>query len=109
MPRSNDINGYDTDTSKLTLHAEKRLDSRGLSSEALELALSFGRKIHARHALFHVIGKKEIQRFSDQIPELKELEGVQVVTSPDGVVLTAYRNRDLRSIRPTKRCQRHLH
>lgn len=95
---------------ELTEHARQRMNQRGVSEQAVELALQFGRKIHSRHALFHVIGKKEINKLGDQHPELKELDGVQVLTTEDSEsVVTVYRNHDLRAIRPNKRKHRHLH
>lgn len=95
---------------ELTEHARQRMDQRGVSEQAIELALRFGRKIHSRRALFHVIGKKEINKLGGQYPELKELDGVQVITTGDNEsVITVYRNHDLRAIRPNKRKHRHLH
>ncbi|WP_417228309.1 DUF4258 domain-containing protein [Amphritea sp.] len=95
---------------ELTEHARQRMNQRGVSEQAVELALQFGRKIHSRRALFHVIGKKEINKLGDQHPELKELDGVQVLTTEDSEsIITVYRNHDLRAIRPNKRKHRHLH
>ncbi len=95
---------------EVTDHARQRMDQRGISEGAVELALQFGRKIHARRTLYHVIGRKEIQKLGEQHPELKGLDGVQVLTSVDGEsVITVYRNHDLRLIRPNKRKHRHLH
>ncbi len=92
---------------EITSHASVRMHQRGLCERQIELALLYGRKIHARRAVFHVIGRKEIARFGELDPELN---GIQVVTSSDhSTVLTAYRNHDLRAIRPTKRKHRHMH
>ncbi|MCW8884898.1 MAG: DUF4258 domain-containing protein [Motiliproteus sp.] len=99
-----------TDALVLTDHARQRMDQRGVSEQDVELALQFGRKVHSRRALFHVIGRKEIKKLGDKHPELKGLDGVQVLTSEDGEsVITVYRNHDLRAIRPNKRKHRHLH
>lgn len=90
-------------------HACKRMAQRGLSREQIDLVLAYGRKFHARRAVYYVIGKKEIARLGDKVPELIALEGIQVVlNSDDEVVLTAYRNRDFRQIRPCKRRERSL-
>ncbi|MGB2221966.1 DUF4258 domain-containing protein [Neptunomonas sp.] len=98
------------DPFELTEHARQRMMQRGVSEQAVMLALEFGRKIHSRRALFHVIGRKEISKLGDQHPELKELDGVQVLTTKDSEsVITVYRNHDLRAIRPNKRKHRHLH
>lgn len=98
------------DSVDLSTHAEARMYQRGVSPDGVALALRFGRKIHSRGAVFHVIGKKEICRLSEKVPEIRELDGLQVVVSPAGdAVITIYKNHDLRAIRPTKRCDRHKH
>jgi len=90
-------------------HARLRMGQRGVSEEAVELALTYGRKIHSRGAVFYVIGRKEISKLEDDMPEIATLDGVQVIASSDGSVITVYKNHDLRAIRPTKRCCRHQH
>ena len=100
----------ETQTFDVTEHARQRMGQRGVSEEAVELALHYGRKIHSRGAVFHVIGRKEIARLGDEHPEINDLDGVQVLTSADDdSVITVYKNHDFRSIRPTKRRQRHYH
>lgn len=94
----------------ISSHAQQRMDLRGMSERDIELVLKFGRKIHSRRTVFHVIGRKEIKKYASECPELKELDGLHVLTVPDkGTVLTAYRNHDLRHIRPSKRKHKHLH
>jgi len=100
----------ETQTYDVTQHARQRMGQRGVSEEAVELALHYGRKIHSRGAVFHVIGRKEIAKLGDEHPEITDLDGVQVLTSADGEsVITVYKNHDFRGIRPTKRRQRHYH
>lgn len=99
-----------SDQPAISLHAQQRMDLRGMSERDIELVLKFGRKIHSRRTVFHVIGRKEIKKYASECPELKELDGLHVLTVPDkGTVLTAYRNHDLRHIRPSKRKHKHLH
>ncbi|WP_460859917.1 DUF4258 domain-containing protein [Rheinheimera gaetbuli] len=94
----------------ISSHAQQRMDLRGMSERDIELVLKFGRKIHSRRTVFHVIGRKEIKKYAGECPELKELDGLHVLTVPQkGTVLTAYRNHDLRHIRPSKRKHKHLH
>ncbi len=94
----------------VTEHARHRMEQRGVSEEAVELALHYGRKIHSRGAIFHVIGRKEISKLGNTHPKLRLLNGVQVLTSTDGEsIITVYKNHDLRGIRPCKRRQRHYH
>lgn len=94
----------------ISLHAQRRMGLRGVSEREIELVLKYGRRIHSRRTVFHVIGRKEIKKYASEYPELKELDGLHVLTVPQkGTVLTAYRNHDLRHIRPSKRKHKHLH
>ncbi|MBU2115352.1 MAG: DUF4258 domain-containing protein [Gammaproteobacteria bacterium] len=99
-----------SDQPAISSHAQQRMDLRGMSERDIELVLKFGRKIHSRRTVFHVIGRKDIKKHASECPELKELDGLHVLTVPqNGTVLTAYRNHDLRHIRPSKRKHKHLH
>ena len=44
-------------------------------------------------------GRKEVRKSAKQGIDLCALEGIQVVCSTDGAVVTAYRNRDFRGLR----------
>ena len=90
-------------------HAQRRMDMRGINQKTIDLVLKFGREVRTRGALFYVIGKKEIHQFYKQEPLLKDMEGIQVLTTKDGVIITTYRNKDLRQIRPDHRRLRHCH
>jgi Domain of unknown function (DUF4258) len=102
--------GYDDNTSLhnhlLTCHAQRRMAARSLSSETVAAVLAFGRSIHARGAEIHVIGRKEIAQYRPQGIDLTPFEGVQLVCARDGAIITVYRNRDLRRLRPHKRSRR---
>ena len=99
-----------TNDALLTEHGRRRMGQRGVKPEAVEFALKLGRKIYSRRALFFVIGKKEITKYGDQYPQLKQFEGLQVVTDVESnLILTVYRSHDLRQIRPNKRKHCHLH
>ena len=93
----------------ITYHAEMRMCQRGICADTLELILQFGRKIRSKGAIFYVIGKKEIQRYCQVEPKLRNMEGMQVLTTHEGTVITTYRNKNLRSIRPCARKHSHLH
>jgi hypothetical protein len=58
-------------TPYLTKHAWERTNARGLSSEAIDAAIQYGRVVHIRGAAVHVIGKKEVRRFSEVGFDLK--------------------------------------
>lgn len=68
----------------LTRHARERMYMRGLSEEALELTLAFGRIVWTRGVQVFAIGRREARRFSQEGVELSRYEGVQVVCTPAG-------------------------
>ena len=86
----------------LTKHAWQRMTSRGLSEKAIEAALDHGRVVHARGAAIYAVGRKEVARCQQDGINLSDFEGVQVVCKPDGMILTVYRNRDFRGLRPRR-------
>lgn len=92
----------EVDRMNLTTHARARLFARRLNSGALDLVVSFGREIHARGATIYVVGRKEIHAGRQFAIDLSELEGVHVICDREGTVLTVYRNRDLRDLKPRR-------
>jgi hypothetical protein len=93
----------------LTRHAESRAARRGIRAEAVELALEYGRVVYTRGAVVHAIGKKEIARWAAVGLDLSPYDGIQVVCSIDGAVLTVYRNRRFRRLRTGLGRGRHNH
>lgn len=94
----------------LSHHAIRRMSQRAINPAQVQLALEYGRLIHSRHATFYVIGKKEVQRQGKKGMDLRLMEGLQVVVNEKtNLVMTVYKNKDLRQIRPQRRRQRHLH
>lgn len=92
---------------RISDHARARMDARRLSLDAVEAALAYGRVIHARGARIHVIGRKEIGLGRKAGIDLAPFEGVQVLCDPrDGHVITIFRNRDFRGLRPRSRRRR---
>ena len=88
----------------MTKHVLKRMDERGISAHAIEAALLHGHVFHVRGAEIHALGRKDVQRHKKSGIDLAAYEGTQVVCTPDGaVVVTAYRNRDFRGLRPHRR------
>lgn len=90
-------------------HAQVREGQRGITNYQVMLVYKYGRVIHSRRAVYHVIGSKEIKKYGDIEPELKNMNGVQLVMSANGTVLTAFKNKDLRKVRPFKHSHKHLH
>ncbi|GAM10334.1 hypothetical protein OR1_02623 [Geobacter sp. OR-1] len=87
----------------LTNHARSRMFSRAISADEIDLVISFGRVIHTRGAAIYVVGHKEVSRYQKHGVNLFRCEGVHVVCSPDGAILTVYRNNDLSALRDKAR------
>ena len=84
----------------LTEHARIRMNARRIGTTAVEMALLFGREKYVRGATLYAIGRREVERFGKCGVDLKGYEGIQIVCAEDSVVVTAYRNKDFRGLRP---------
>ncbi len=82
-----------------TRHARIRMTGRRLSEREVTMVMDFGRRLHGRGAQIYVVGRKEIIRYRRDGIDLSALEGIHVVCSRLGRVLTTYRNRELSGIR----------
>lgn len=91
----------------LTGHAQRRMTARRLNREAVSAALEYGRVVFVRGAHIFAIGRNEVQTYALEGIDLTRFEGVQVVCTSDGTVLTAYRNRDFRGLRPARKGRFH--
>jgi len=81
------------------------MSARRISEDDIALVMTFGRVIHTRGAVIHVIGHRETVRLRQRGVNLERCEGLHVVCSPDGAVITVYRNHDLSSLREKgRRC-----
>lgn len=86
-----------------TRHAARRMGARRLHPSAIVAALHYGRVVFARGAEIHAIGRKEVLALAREGIDLAPYEGVQVVCSTKGAILTAYRNHDFRGLRRERR------
>ena len=86
-------------------HARKRMNERGLDDKALEMAFNYGRPVYTRRSYIYVIGKKEIKHAKKKFKiDLQRYEGVQVVVSIETPqIITVYRNKDFRTLKPKTR------
>jgi hypothetical protein len=80
-------------------HAMRRMYENGLSPEEIGLALRYGEPVYDRGARVYRVGKKHVRR--TQKDDLRDIEGLQIVSSHDGVVITVYMNQDFRSPKTT--------
>ena len=90
----------------LTDHALQRMTGRRITLSEINDVLAYGRKTHTRGAAVYAIGRKEIAYYRQFGTDLTELDGLQVVCNQEGVVMTAYRNKDFRGLRPRRRNMR---
>jgi hypothetical protein len=89
----------------MSRHAAIRISSRRLPSEAMEVVFCHGREIHTRGAVVFVVGRKEVDRAQRRGLDLTRFEGVHMVCSLKGVVLTAYGNSNLKALKPSTKHQ----
>jgi hypothetical protein len=88
---------------RISLHAQDQMYARSISAEALRSALKYGRTAWTRGARIYAIGRKEVQYYRAHGIDLARFEGLHVVESVEGTIITVYRNRDLRGLRTDKR------
>lgn len=89
---------------RLTKHARERLPTRGIRGADVARTLEHGRTVHVRGADVYVVGRREIKSVAERGLDISDLHGLHVVCASDtGVVITAYRNRNLRGLRPRRR------
>lgn len=82
---------------EITNHARKRMSARSINEWHIDQVIRFGRESHNRKAVIYAIGKKEVKEHGRF---LEPCEGIHVLCSPeDGVIITTYRNHDLKSLR----------
>ena len=82
-------------------HAQRRMTKRRVSAADVELAITCGRLQFGRlGAIESFVGKKEVAKDPDG---LRGIEGLHVVVSVDGTVLTVFKSRETRKCYPAKR------
>lgn len=83
----------------LTKHAQARMHQRRLSDEAVSVVMIYGRLSRVRGAEIYAVGRKEVEHYRSEGVDLRSFQGVQVVCSTGGAILTAYRNNDFTGLR----------
>ena len=97
--RSNDH----TLTPRVTAHARTRMRQRAIRPRALQLALLYGREVHAAKAVYVVVGRREVEQARMGGDDIQFLEGLHVICSIGGSVITVYRDRTLRALKHARR------
>jgi hypothetical protein len=94
---------------EMSQHAEVRMQQRGIRRTDVELAVQYGRRIHAKGLTYYVVGRKEVERQAMHGVNIAGLAGLQVlVKKEDGMIVTTYRSTDFHAIRSTARSKRRL-
>jgi hypothetical protein len=75
------------------------MQQRGITQEMLEAVLVFGREVYGPGTVLYVVGHREVERWRREGARVEDLEGLHVVCSPSGAVLTTYRNHTLKGLR----------
>ena len=87
----------------LTHHACQRMDQRRITAADVTAAMKYGRVFYAKGAVYHILGCREIKRFLPSV-DLQHLDGVHVICTNEGVVITVYRDKGFqtKSLRDSK-------
>ncbi|PVZ64508.1 DUF4258 domain-containing protein [Pelagibaculum spongiae] len=85
-----------------SLHAQIRMNQRGISQEKIDLTLAFGRRIRGNGIICYVVGKKEVANQKNTSIDLRGAEGVHVLVAQhnESQIITTYRNKNLSNLRP---------
>ena len=76
-------------------HLQRRMSQRGIRDQDIERTLLYGRTEYIRRAHITVVGRREVERAARQGVDIRSLEGIHVVCTPEGVIKTVYRNKQL--------------
>ena len=71
-----------------TLHSQQRMQQRSISQEAIAFAMAFGHKEHRQGRVYYAVLDSQLRS-----PREESFSGVVVVTSQDGWIITAGRDR----------------
>lgn len=78
---------------EMTEHARVRCAQRSIDAESFEFIKKHGRKIRRTGVTFFFLGKRDIPEKIRHQDRFSKLEGSVLLVSPDGELITAYRNK----------------
>ena len=73
----------------ITNHAQKRMFGRKITQDMIDTCLSYGNVIYRTGIRFISLTRKSIEKYTLD----PSLEGLNVLLSQDGVVITTYKNK----------------
>jgi len=97
------VDGADCPGFRFTGHALRRSDARRISLAHVRVALTYGCELRRDGAVCYAIGRREVREGAREGLDLSRFRGLQVVCTPEGVVMTVYRNDELHGRRPRRR------
>ncbi len=77
----------------MTRHAQYRSRTRHIPLTTIEAVLTYGRVRRDRGAEIYTLGWREVRRWAEHGIDLTRVEGIEVVCTNGGRVITVYRNR----------------
>jgi hypothetical protein len=77
----------------LTNHSRQRCAQRGIDERAIAFVLRYGQKIHRTGVTFYFLGQRDIPDAYRRDDRYAKLEGTTLLISPEGGLITTYRNR----------------
>jgi len=83
----------------LTKHAQYRMDGRRIPAHSVQVVLTYGRRVWTRGAQVFALGQREVERGAHRGLNLLPYEGIQVVCTPEGSILTVYRQHNFKPLR----------
>ncbi|HDS29947.1 MAG TPA: DUF4258 domain-containing protein [Firmicutes bacterium] len=84
-------------------HALVRMQNRGVPFEGIWAAMEFGECSHIRGAVVYAIGRKEVALAKGEGFDLEKYMGIHVVCGEDGGIITVYRNRHMKDLKPRRK------
>ena len=82
-----------------SVHAYKRREQRGIQRKKIAHLLRFGRKTYQNGSIYYSIGRKEIRKYQHICQDLKQMNGLHLVMSPNGIIITIFKNKNFRIIK----------
>lgn len=76
-----------------THHSDRRAAQRNLVG-AIDYIMAWGRLIHRTGVRFYFLGRRDIPPQHRHLPQIARLAGSVALVSPDGEIITLYRNVD---------------
>ena len=87
-----------------SIHADRRCMQRNIHPSDVAIVLRYGRRYHRTGIVFVFLGERDIPEGLKSSDRYARLEGLTLLVSGDGELITAYKNKDgLPKIRKKKK------